>query len=334
MPVTLQDVAAAAGVSQATAARALNNYGSVSAGAKERVLKAAADLGYETNHVAQALRSGNTRTVNFLPGNIGAPFFARIAHILSGTLEEAGYVLAVSSSYEQVERERSIIESMRARMSPGLIVAPAHRDLHEHLQRLQQRGTAVVAIDRSLAERGIDSITVDNYALGTDAAAHLITLGHRTIGLIYDSDDIGSTPDRVRGAAEAITATGGTVVAVQAGTDLDVATTRISERLAQSSTGPSAVIAMDALMTEATISAIRQLDLRIPTDLSLVAVDDHSLARLLDPPLTVMAQPVDQIGQDAAALMIRRLEDERIDEVVDLRHRAELIVRGSTARRD
>lgn len=334
MPITLQDVAAAAGVSQATAARALNNYGSVSVGAKERVLKAASELGYETNHVAQALRSGNTRTVNFLPGNIGAPFFARIAHILSGELEQAGYVLAVSSSYEQVERERSIIHSMRARMSPGLIVAPAHRDLHEHLQRLQQRGTAVIAIDRSLAARGIDSITVDNYALGADAAAHLLELGHRRLGIIYDTDDIGSTPDRIRGAAETIATAGGTVVAMQVGTDLEISTTRIRERLEHSSVRPTALVAMDAQMTEATIAAIREMGLRIPSDVSLVAVDDQALARLLDPPLTVMAQPVDQIGEDAAALMIRRLSGERTDEVVDLLRRAELIVRGSTTWQD
>lgn len=331
MRVTIRDVAAAAGVSQATAARALNGYGSVSALAKERVSKAAKELGYETNHIAQALRTGTTRTVNFLPGNIGAPFFARIARKLSESLEEAGYVLVVSSSYEDVQRERVIIESMRARMSPGLIVAPAHRDLHEHLRTLSLRGTAVVAIDRSLAAEGIDSITVDNFALGADAARHLVELGHRTIGLISDTDDIGSTPDRVSGAASTIAAAGGTAVTVQAGTDIDGAIARIRSVLAPLASRPTALIAMDAQMTESTITAIRAEGIVIPSDLSLVAVDDHALARLLDPPLTVMAQPVDQLGEDAARLMVNRLESKADGGVADIRHRAELIVRESTA---
>lgn len=330
MRITIRDVAAEAGVAQATAARALNGYGSVSAASREKVAIAAKKLGYETNYVAQALRTGTTRTVSFLPGNIGVPFFARLAHLLSDALEEAGFILTVSSSYEDVDRERAIIEAVRARMSPGLIVAPAHRDLHEHLKRLHNAGVAVVAIDRSLAEDGIDSITVDNYALGADAARHLVGLGHTSVGLIFDTDDIGSTPDRVRGAAETIAAAGGRVVEIAAGTDLELAIAEVSAAFSVHER-PTAFIAMDALMTEAALYSVRARGLRMPDDLSLLAVDDHALARLLDPPLTVMAQPVDRIGEEAAALMINRLEGTAPQGVVDVRFRAELIVRESTA---
>lgn len=330
MRITIRDVAAEAGVAQATAARALNGYGSVSASSREKVVAAAKRLGYETNYVAQALRTGTTRTVSFLPGNIGAPFFARIARTLSDTLEEADYLLTVSSSYEDVEREQAIIESVRARMSPGLIVAPAHRDLHEHLRSLHSSGVAVVAIDRSLAQDGIDSITVDNYALGADAAQHLVDLGHERVGLIFDSDDIGSTPDRVQGAVETMERVGGTVVRVQAGTDIETAIQRVSESLAEQHR-PTAYIAMDSVMTEAALFAIREKKLRVPNDLSLLGVDDHALARLLDPPLTVMAQPVDRIGEEAADLMINRLRGNAPEGVVDVKFRAELVVRESTA---
>lgn len=331
MPITIREVAAEAGVSQATAARALNGYGSVSASARERVARAAETLGYETNYIAQALRTGVTRTVTFLPGNLELPFFARIAHLLSDALEEAGYLLAVSSSYEDVARERRIIEGMRARMSPGLIVASAHRAMHEHLRRLNESGVAVVAIDRSLALEGIDSITVDNYALGGDAARYLIGLGHRRIGLVFDSEDIASSPDRMRGAADVLREAGREAILVRAGTEPDAARSCIRGVLADGASRPTALIAFDSLLTEATLYAVRETGLAVPREVSLIGVDDHALYRLLETPLTVMAQPVDRIGQDAAALMVNRLGGNGPRDVVDVRHRAELVARASTA---
>ncbi len=331
MPITIREVAAEAGVSQATAARALNGYGSTSAAARERVARAAEKLGYETNYIAQALRAGVTRTVTFLPGNLELPFFATIAHRLSDALEDAGYLLAVSSSYEDVERERRIIEGMRARMSPGLIVASAHRDMHEHLRRLNESGVAVVAIDRSLASDGIDSITVDNYALGGDAARYFIGLGHRRVGLVFDSEDIASSPDRTRGAVEALREAGCEALMVRAGTDPAEAESCVRAVLAEERSRPTALIAFDSLMTEAALYAVREAGLAVPRDISVMGVDDHTLYRLLEAPLTVMAQPVDRIGQDAAALMVNRLSGTGPRGVVDVRHRAELVVRSSTA---
>lgn len=328
--VTIKDVASAAGVSQATAARALNGYGSVSSTAKGRVMDAARELGYETNYIAQALRSGGTRAVTFLPGSIETPFFARMARDLSSSLEAAGYMLVVSSSYESVEREQAIVETIRRQMCRGAIVAPAHTETHGHLKRLHDGGIAVVAIDRSLAAEGIDSVTVDNFALGADAARHLVERGHRTVGIIVDSEDIATTAERQRGVMETVRAAGGTSVPVLAGTAAGTAVSRVRRTLTGAGR-PSAVIAVDAQTTEAALFAARESGLHIPSDLSIVGVDDHPYARLLDPPLTVMAQPVDRISEEAGALMINRLSGHAPEHVVDVQHRAALIVRGSTA---
>ena len=131
--ITLKEVAAAAKVSRATAARALNSYGYVGDETSARVLEAADALGYRANRVAQALRRGRLPLVGFLPGDIQNPFFARIAHDLEAELRKHGHNLVIASSEESVEQERELLESLRSLSVRGFILAPASAGDDKHI---------------------------------------------------------------------------------------------------------------------------------------------------------------------------------------------------------
>jgi LacI family transcriptional regulator len=131
--VTVKDVASAAGVSQATAARALGDYGYVSPAARRRIEEAARELGYRRHAVARALASNVTHTIGLVVSDIENPFFAAAARALSDVLEPEGYTLLLANSDEDLEREERLVEAFRGRRVDGLVVVPSVASKTPHL---------------------------------------------------------------------------------------------------------------------------------------------------------------------------------------------------------
>ncbi|WP_353987122.1 LacI family DNA-binding transcriptional regulator [Ruicaihuangia caeni] len=328
--VTIREVAEAAGVSQATAARALNGYGSVSARALERVTESAARLGYKTNMIAQALRLGQTRAIGFVPGDIENPFFAKIARHLGDTLEASGYTLLLSSSDERPDRERKVVETLRQHMVSGFVVAPTAQDDAPHLAQLVEDGVPLVLIDRRVEGLRADSVTVNNEGAGFQAVLHLIEHGHRDIAILVDDLQIASSAERFAGYQKALDAHGirlePTYIGV-GGASREGAY-EAAHRVLTLAHRPTALFATDNFMTEGALRALRDLGLRMPADVSIVGFDDFDLTTFVDPAVTVVAQPIAELGQEAGRLILRRLEGAE-DEPHNVNLLAELIIRGS-----
>lgn len=332
MTVSLRDVADAAGVSQATAARALGGYGSVSAATVTKVQAAANRLGYRTNRVAQALRLGQTRTAGFIPGDLENPFFAKIARHLSDALEQQGYMLLISSSDERPDRERKIIETFLAHQLSGVVIAPTAQQRAPHLEQLAKDGVPLVLIDRSVEGMEVDCVTVNNEGAGYQAVDHLIGLGHRRIGIISDNLQIASTSERFVGYQNALADHDILLdpqligVAGPSPEDAALATARVLGVRDR----PTALFTADNFMTEGALRAIRESGLEVPGDISLIGFDDVDPRTLMNPAVTVMAQPIAELGQQAAELLLRRMSGS--DDEPQKRHLvAELIIRGTTA---
>jgi LacI family transcriptional regulator len=328
--VTIRDVAAAAGVSQATAARALNGYGSVSAKALEKVSASAELLGYKTNIIAQGLRLGHMRTVGFVPGDIENPFFATVARHLGDTLEAGGYVTLLSSSDERVEREQKIIDTLRAHMIAGLVIAPTSVASAPHLSTLVADGFPLVLVDRRVDGVDADSVTVDNEGGGYQAVSHLIELGHTRIAVLVDDLAISSSGERLAGFEHAFKVHGLSfdpkLIAV-GGASRDGARNATSQLLGMADR-PTALFTTDNFMTEGALRAIQDAGLTMPDDISLIGFDDFNLTTFVQPGVTVVSQPIAELGQEAGRLMLRRLKGER-DEPHNVSLLAELVVRGS-----
>lgn len=330
--ITLKDVAAAANVSRATAARALSSYGYVGDETALRVQEAADRLGYRANRVAQALRSGQLPIVAFVPGDIQNPFFARIAHDLEVELRGHGHNLLIASSEESVQQEKELLESLRSLGLRGFVLAPASATDTRHIAKLARDGVPCVLIDRVAKDVRCDSVVVDNEGGAREAIDYLVANGHCRIGFLRDDSQIFTAQERLGGYQKALASHGialdESLIAVSRSAvehAID-ATIRLFSRRAP----PTALFTVDSLMTQGALLGLRSMGLHIPHDVSLIGFDDFNLATFTDPQITVVAQPISEIGPLAARFLIDRLAGDATAPH-HMRFPTRLIIRGSVS---
>lgn len=330
---TLKDVAALANVSRATAARALNSYGYVGDETAQKVQAAAEKLGYRGNRLAQALRNGQLPIVGCILGDIQNPFFARIAHDIEVLARECGHNLVIGSSEEELGQEISLLASLRSLSIRGFIVAPTSADNNAHLQGLIAENVPLVLIDRVAEGVDCDSVVVDNEGGARKAIEYLIAMGHGRIGLLQDDMRIFTSRERMSGYRAALAAGGiasdDRLIAVSQSTIEHAVDATI--RLFSQKTPPTALFTVDSLMTQGALLAFRSMGISIPHDVSLIGFDDFNLATFTDPQITVVSQPVPEIGRAAARLLFDRLSG-KSDPPQKIRFETKLIVRGSVSR--
>ncbi|MEJ5902401.1 LacI family DNA-binding transcriptional regulator [Ochrobactrum teleogrylli] len=331
---TLKDVAALAKVSRATAARALNSYGYVGDETALKVQAAAEKLGYRGNRLAQALRSGQLPIIGCVLGDIQNPFFAKIAHDLEVLAREEGHNLIIASSEEQLELEKSLLASLQSLSIRGFIVAPTSAEDNQHLQRLIDENVPVVLIDRAAPGIECDSVLVDNEGGARKAIEYLIGMGHQNIALLQDDARIFTSSERFNGYKTALLAHGiepnEKMISVSQSTVEHAIDATI--RLFSRRNPPTALFTVDSLMTQGALLAFRSMGISIPHDVSLIGFDDFNLATFTDPQITVVAQPVSEIGRAAGRLLLEKIGGKK-GPPQKISFETKLIVRGSVSRR-
>jgi LacI family transcriptional regulator len=330
VPHTIRDVAREAGVSPATAARALAGYGHVSAAARDRVEQAAAAIGYRPNVVARALVSGATQTVGLVVGDIENPFFATAARGLADVLERRGYTLLLANSDEDAGREQRSVEALLARRVDALVVVPAPGDDGGYLRRVVREGRPVVLLDRPLPDLDVDAVLVDNEGGARSAVEHLLRLGHRRIGVVADPPGIASTAERLAGYRAALAAAGlpPDERLVSSGGPSQEDGRRTAVRLLSGRERPSALFTVSNFMTAGAVRALRDLGLTSPADVALCGFDDLDWTTLVEPPVTVVSQPVAELGRVVAERLLARLDGDD-SPARCIRLPTTLVVRGS-----
>jgi LacI family transcriptional regulator len=327
MTVTVRDVAEDAGVSQATAARALGGYGYASPDARSRVLESARRLGYSPNGVAKALVQNATMTVGVVVGDIDNPFFATAARGLTDMFDRHGYTVLLANADENAGRERRVLDALRSRRVDGLVVVPAPG---AKLGPVVAAGIPLVQLDRAVPGLAADAVLAENAEGAEAAVAHLIGRGHRRIGMVTDTTEIASSAERVEGYRRALEAAGipfdEGLVAVGGSTQDEAHAAAL--RLLDRPDRPGAVFTANNFMTHGALRAAAELGLSIPNDLALVGFDDLDWTTLVNPPLTVVSQPVSELGRRAAMRLMARINGETTDPVT-VRLPTHLIVRGS-----
>lgn len=310
MTITIREVAMLAGVSQATAARALNGYGSVSESTIEKVTQAAAQLGYRTNPVAQALRRGHSTLIGFVAGDLENPYFATVARNLSDAVEEAGYTIVVSSSDERLDRERKIVETLQTQLVSAVAITPVSGYDRSHLAKLDASGIPIVIIDRPIPDLQADAVTVDNVGGTRAGVEHLLNLGHTRIAFLTDDLPIAPSRERLEGYRQALIARGiaPDPALIVFGQSSRQGGFEAALRLLSLEPRPTAVFAGDNLMTLGMLRASHTLDLAIPDDVALVGFDDFDVMTAVHPTVSAVAQPVAEVGRRAGELLVRRLQ--------------------------
>ncbi len=333
--VKLKDVASRAGVHPATASRALNPETRllVSEDTAHRVLKAAAELGYQPNAVARSLRTRRSHTVGVLIPDLNNPLFPPIVRGLEDRLDADGYVALIGNTDGDDARERKVFEQMRARHVDGYVLATAHLR-NPLLDEAVRAGVPVVLMNRIAEDYSFPSVTVDNERGVRMAISHLTSLGHSKIACIAGPQDVSTGLARYRGFQSGMAAAGLEVppgrVAFARSFSIEEGR-RCAREILAAGDGCTAVAAGNDMLAVGCYQALDQAGLACPGDVSVVGFNDMPFIDMLRPPLTTVAFPHYQVGTEAAQLLLERLNgDGGLVKVLYLA--PELIVRGSTAR--
>lgn len=338
---TIPDVAHAAGVSTATAARALGGYGSVSPAARQRVLDVADQIGYRRNDLARAMITGRTNTIGLVVADIENPFFARTVRGVSDAARAAGYEVLLTNTDEDLDVERSSLKVLLSKRVDGIIVAPTSRDT-EHLAAASQAGCPLVLLDRRVEGFDVDQVLVDNCAAAADVVERLVLHGHRRIAMVTggtSSTDpqparpsVSTGQDRVDGYLQALRAAGvpRPKTYLRTGAHTPELARELMASLISLRTPPTAVFASDSRVALGVLKAIRQARLSVPDQMSVVAFDDADWTSVVTPPISVVAQPTYELGRRAADLLVSRLSgDDSAPEVHMMS--TSFLTRGSVA---
>jgi LacI family transcriptional regulator len=308
--VTIKDVARLSGVSSMTVSRVINGSERVSPETRQRVERAIAELGYVPSRLARGLIRQKTGTLALIVPDVANPFFTLIVRGAEDVARRAGYRMILADTRADLTIERDVIEEMLAHRVDGIVIAPVSDRSKGHLQRLARYGVEFVLIDRTVSGIESDVVTGDNVGGARRLVEHLISLGHRRIGFITESDDVSTARDR-RQAYEAALAAAG----LSYDPSLIVRSTvdppggfEGMRRLLELDEPPTAVFTVNNLVALGAIEAVRAHELEVPDDIALVCFDDIEYASRLYPFLTVMAQPAETLGTLGTQLLLERIE--------------------------
>ncbi|MEH3130940.1 MAG: LacI family DNA-binding transcriptional regulator [Mycolicibacterium neoaurum] len=305
---TMGDVARLAGVSASTVSHVLNGTRNVNAATRLRVEAAIEEVGYRRNGVARSLAAGRTHTVGLSISALTNPYFGSLVHAVERALSDAGYVLIVGDSHDDVSSEQRVTGSLLDRQVDGMIVAPAAGSERTTLPEITRSRTPMVLIDRG-EDVGFDRIVPENFSSAKGLTDHLLDLGHRRIAVVRGLAGISSTIERFDGHCAALTARGITVdptLVVDGESSTDVAEREVRALMSRADR-PTALVSLNNAMTIGTLKAIRGLGLSIPQDVAFVCYDDFEWSDLFEPRLTAAAQDVETIGVTAVELLLARI---------------------------
>jgi LacI family transcriptional regulator len=347
---TILDVAALAGVSVATAARALGGYGSVSPATLQRVLGAAAEIGYRPNGLARSMITGQTHSIGAVLADIENPFFYGVLRGISDHARGNGFDVLLANTDEDAHRERQAVTALFERRVEGLIICPVEGRDYSQLRSIVQMAVPVVVIDRPAPSLKVDTVGLDNRRAGREVTSYLLDLGHRRIGIVTGgapmTQEALRQPDmknveriplttlglRAAGYRDALLDAGiapRPEYLTAGGFRRDDAIDAVCELMALPEP-PTALIAFDSILALGVILGLRSLGLRCPDDVSLIGFDDADWAEVMSPSLSVVRQPVHHIGTTACELLLHRVAN-RDGRPTHRRLRGTLVTRGSTA---
>jgi LacI family transcriptional regulator len=309
MAPTVRDVARLAGVSAMTVSRAVNGQPGVSAETRQRIEAAIAELNYAPSKVANSLISSRTGLIGMIVPDVSNPFFAPVVHGAETTARKAGYRLLLCNSESDLRLERDYISDLVGHRVEGLLVAPVGDGSRANLERLIGGSFPLVLLDRSIEGVDCDSVTLDNLDAARRLVDHLLDVGHTRIAFVTDANDVSTGRQRLAGYRAALAARG-----IAFDEDLVFHTTadqmggyRAAQLILALKQRPSVIFTVNNMTAVGVMQALRQANLRVPHDISLVCFDDVPHLAVISPFLTVIDQPAETMAQMAMQLLLERI---------------------------
>ena len=329
--VTIVEVAERAQVSLGTVSRVINNDAHVAPETRERVSAVIQDMGYVANRQARSLKGMKTNVIGVLVPDLATSYIGEILHGIDAELALHQFELMLFTTHRAAIKEANYVANMVQGMVDGLLLV-LPRSLADYTGTLARHRFPFVLIDHQGTGNPCPAVGATNWQGGYNATEYLIKLGHKRIGFITGSMNLGCSHDRLKGYRSALR-----TYHIEESSELiyegDFYQTdgyTGASALLNLPNPPTAIFASSDVMAMGVMDAVRNCNLRIPDDISVVGFDNIHQSAMVFPPLTTVQQPLEQMGQVATQMLLGILKSPKKD-VGRIELPTELIVRNSTS---
>jgi LacI family transcriptional regulator len=320
MATTMKDVARQAGVDVSTVSLAINNDPRIRRETRERILAIAQELGYRKNHLARGLRSGKSFTIGAVVGYASA-YWGEVMAGAQAALAERDYHLLLDIAPSDARHEETQIEALKAKRVDGFLIAPADGDPTSgegaptaYYRALHEEKIPFVFVDRFVPGLESDYVAADNFAGSRAAARHLLRLGHRKIAYVYSPHRISTVDrERIEGYRSVMREAGLEPLlweavrprAERSHEGLEATRDLLADRTGQ---GVTAILAATDTTAMGVLRALHDAGCPVPEKVAVIGFGGTNFAEFLQPPLTTVTLPMRALGEQAARILLERIE--------------------------
>lgn len=327
--LNVNDIALIAGVSNATVSRAFREPHKVSQKTRDKVMNAANNLGFTPSRLGASLKQGRTFNILVLVPDITNPYFSPVVRSMEKTANLRGYSVLLGDTQDTPEREQSYAKMVQSKQADGIIInsqrVPFDLNFNTNIPPL-------VSVSELVENEDIYRVGVDNVAIGKLATSHLLELGHKRIAVISGTKNLQSCNDRLQGYKLAlqeakISYDPNLVYYAEYSPETGA---QVAKQLVTDFPDISAIFSFGDLMSIGILHMLSKLGFKVPQQISVISVDNISQAPFCHPPLTTVAQPMDQIGELSMTTLIDLIEKKAPENKLSLLPHT-LVCRESTA---
>ncbi|WAL65798.1 LacI family DNA-binding transcriptional regulator [Amycolatopsis cynarae] len=307
---TQRDIAELAGVSITTVSHVVNGTRPVAPETKAAVLQAIEKTGYTGDAIARSLVTGGTRSIGVAISLLANPYFAALMQAIEREAASAGYTVLLADTHDTVSTEQDTVRALRSRRVEGLLLTPSPGD-GAVIGELVSLGAPVVLVDRVTTRTDVDQVGSESIQSTSALTEHLAALGHRRIGMVSGTPGLSTSEERILGYRLGL-GRGGlawNAELVAPGHSSKTGGAAAFAALMDLPEPPTALVVANDSMMVGVLHEARRRGVRVGRDLAVVGYDDAEWADLVDPPLTTMAQPIEEIGRRAVRLLLARIID-------------------------
>lgn len=334
--VTIYDIARVLDLSPATVSRGLKDHPNIRKDTKKKILDTARKMGYQHNTFASNLRRNRTNTIGVIIPRLNSYFMATVIAGMEKVANNMGYNLIIGQSQESVKKEVANVTTLFNSRVDGLLVSVAYDTRNtDHFEMLLKKGIPLIFFDRVMEHPGCTNIVIDNRKAGYDVTKHLIQQGCRRIVHIGGHFSRNVYSDRLEGYKQALAESGipfdPSLVFSNNLSDQEGAET--AQRILKMDPLPDAIFTSNDTSGVACIREIKQAGINVPHQIAVAGFNNDPISRVIDPNLTTINYPGQEMGEVAATTLINKLNNlpsGNLDTIV-LRH--ELIIRQSSVRK-
>ena len=309
--ISIHDIAKQLNISATTVSFVLNGKAAekrISPAQENKILAYVKEVGYQPNMVAKSLRTGKSKIIGMLVEDISDPFFSSIARIIEINIYKFGYKIFFSSTENETERAKALINIFKERQVDAYIIAPTP-GLEAEIQGLLNDHSPVVLFDRFFPELQTHNIIVNNFDGAYQAVHHFIENGFKNIGLVTLVSDQTQMTDRLHGYKKAMEENGLKTFIIKIPYNLNETTIKQHiEKFIAGNREMDAILFATNYLAVAGIKAISELKLKIPANLAVIGFDDNTHFALFSPSITAIAQPVQEISEQVINKLMKLLE--------------------------